>query len=215
MIPPTDPRSSATSQAAPYAPPAQTLRRPGAADLPDVDHLAQLSGMVAYLRALQEHYRADRRLHGRVRDAAVRVQALAHALHTATVLEPAHCPTPPATGPDPGTALTRLETAFLGWVVDPLEADEVRLDDHERSHRPLREVLEALSSSTRPLPGEAAAALGLPADTTIGQAADELRHAVADPAGPRCRSHRAAAYYLRGLDRTALATASEVDRALR
>lgn len=41
----------------------------------------------------------------------------------------------------------------------------------------------------------------------IGQAATELRHAVEDPAGPRCRSCRAVAYYLRDLDRIALDTA--------
>ncbi len=89
MIPPTDPRASATPQTGPYAPPpARTPTRGGQAHLSEVDHVAELSAMAVYLRALQEHYRAERRLAGRARDAAVRVQALAHALHTTAQPEP-------------------------------------------------------------------------------------------------------------------------------
>lgn len=215
MIPSTDPRTSATPQAAPYAPPAQTPGRPGEARWPEMDHVAQLSAMVVYLRALQEHYRADRRLAARARDAAVRVQALAHTLNDATPDEPARCPTPPATGPTSQTSLTGLETAFERWLADPESADEIRLADHGRSPRPLQEVIEALRASRRPLSGEAATTLGMPVGTTIGQAATELRRAVDDPAGPRCRSYRAAAYYLRDIDRITLTTAAELERALR
>ncbi len=127
----------------------------------------------------------------------------------------------PATGPLPvETELATeipdpdLEAAFLGWVTDPVAADEVRLDGHDRPPSPMRHVLDALRSSVRPLPDEVAAALGMPAGTPIGHAVWELRAAVDDPAGPRCRSHRAAAYYLRGLDRTALA-GGEVERGSR
>lgn len=214
MIPPTDPRTSATPQGAPYVPPVQTLRRPGATHLPDVHHGAQLSAMVTYPRALQEHLRADRRLNDQARDAAVRFQALAHALKSVTVVEPVDRPAPPATGSVPEASLSDLESAFLRWLADPVDADEIRLDDHDRSHRPMEQIVDALRSSTRPLPGEVAAKLGMPAGTTIGQAASELRLAVDDPAGPRCRSYRAAAYHLSGLDRFALVTA-EVEKALR
>ncbi len=213
MIPASDPKTSATPQATSYAPPAQTIRRPGEADLPEPDHVAQLSAMVSYLRALQGHYRADHRLAGRARDAAARVQALAHTLTNATVAQPERCPTPPATGPSPQTSLTELETAFERWLANPTATDEIQLDDHEPSPQPLREVLEALRASRRPLPGETAATLGLPTGTTTGQAATELARAVEDPEGPRCRSYRAAAYYLRDLDRIALAT-NEVEKAL-
>ncbi|GEM_PF-2354646 len=214
MIPSNDPRTSATPHRAPYVPPVRTSRRPGEAPRTDVHHVAELSAMVAYLRALQEHFRADRRLNDRARDAAVRLQALAHALTSTIVVDPVDRPEPPATGPVPEASLSDLETAFLRWLVDPEAADDVLLDDPDRYLRPTPQTVDALRSSTRPLSGEVAATLGMPAGTTIGHAASELRRAVDDPAGPRCRSYRAGAYYLRGLDRIALVTA-EVEKALR
>ena len=207
MIPSTDPRTSATPQLAPHVQPTQNRQRRGE-HLPRVDHLAQLSAMTDYLRVLQQHYGADPRVHGRARHAVARVQALAHALSVATPVDPARCPTPAATEPAAEVPQEELETAFQRWLTEPLEADEIRLDDQERSPIPLRHVLGALGTSRRPLPGEVATTLGMPAGTSIGQAATELRHAVEHPAGPRCRSYRAAAYYLRDLDRIALDTAA-------
>ena len=131
MIPSTDPRTSATPQLAPHAQPTQTQRWPGE-HLPRVDHLAQLSAMTDYLRVLQQHYGADSRVHGRARHAAARVQALAHALSAATPVDPARCPTPAATGPCAEVPQEQLETAFQRWLAEPLEADEIRLDDPER-----------------------------------------------------------------------------------
>ncbi len=212
MIPSTDPRTSATPQLAPHVPPADFLRGPGD-PLHRVDHLAQLSAMVDYLRVLQQHYGADRRLYSRARHAAARVQALAHALGAASSADPAHCPSSAATEPASQAARDELEAAFRRWLTDPLEADVIHLDGHDPSPRPLREVLGALCASRRPLSGEVAAALGMPAGTTIGQAASELRHAVDDPSGPRCRSYRAAVYYLRDLDRITL-DAAELEPAL-
>jgi hypothetical protein len=52
--------------------------------------------------------------------------------------------------------------------------------------------------SLRQLPADLAAAIGLPASCSLGRAATELLLAVDDHAGPRCRSFRAAAYYLAG-----------------
>jgi hypothetical protein len=174
----------------------------------------QLSAMVAYLRSLQEHYGADRRVNERIRDAAVRVQALAHALRSATGVEMAPGHAPSATWSAAPPAVADLETAFVNWLADPVFANELRLDGCDGPPTPMRQALDALCSSVRALPGEAAATLGMPAGTTIGHAVSELRLAVEHPAGPRCRTYRAAAYYLRGLDRLAVATA-EADRALR
>ena len=123
------------------------------------------------------------------------------------VRQPVHGHAPSATWSAGPPSVSDLETAFMGWLADPVLADELRLDDRDASPTPMRQVLDSLCSSVRPLPGEVAATLGMPAGTTIGHAASELRLAVEHPAGARCRSHRAAAYYLRGLDRIAVAAA--------
>lgn len=207
MIPTTDPRTSAIPQGTQRARPVQPLGRPGGARQPDTAHVEQLSAMVAYLRSLQEHYGADRRVNDRIRDAAVRVQALVHALRSAAGDESAPGHAPSATWSATPPAVGDLETAFVDWLADPVFANELRLDGCDGPPTPMRQVLDALCSSVRALPAEAAATLGMPAGTTIGHAASELRLAVEHPAGPRCRTYRAAAYYLRGLDRLAVATA--------
>ena len=93
-----------------------------------------------------------------------------------------------------------MEQAFLGWLAEPTSADELPLD-HSEGPVPLTRVLGELSLSGRLLPADTAARVGLPDGTTVGHAAAELVFAVLDPAGPRCRSFRAAVYYLRDLDR--------------
>lgn len=212
MIPPTDPRTNAIPHGESHARAVQRPDGSGAgARTRSIDHSAQLSEMVAYLRSLQEHVGTDRRLNEGIRDAAVRLEALAQTLRRTPVTGATQPPRPPATTGVGQPAVSALEDAFTRWLTDPVAADEVRLDDHDGSPHPLRQVLEALGSSARPLPSEAAAVLGMPADTTIGHAVTELRLAVDDPSGPRCRSYRAAAFYLRGLDRIAPATA-ELER---
>lgn len=213
MIPPSDPRTSAIPQGVRHARSVQTLK-PGEAGSSEVDHVFRLSETVEYLRSLQEHYGADRRLNDRIRDLAVRLQALVRALSETSVVEPALGPPPLETGPIAQVSVSDLEAAFMRWLTDPVGADDVRLEGPDGSPSPMRHVLDPLCSSGRPLPGEVAAALGMPAGTPIGHAVSELRLAVDDPTGPRCRSHRAAAYYLRGLDRRALVTA-EVERGSR
>jgi hypothetical protein len=54
-----------------------------------------------------------------------------------------------------------------------------------------------LSTSKRALTPDAAQTLGLGDGATVGTAAADLLMAVKDPAGPNCRSYRAAALYLR------------------
>jgi len=92
------------------------------------------------------------------------------------------------------------EQAFLSWLVAPTSADELPLVDGGEPE-PLARILVELSLSSRVLPTETAASLGLRDGTTIGHAAVEVLLAVKDPAGPRCRSYRAAVFFLRDLDR--------------
>ena len=207
MIPATDPRTAAFPHRAPSVPFAQAPTRHGEPP-PSFDHVAQLSAMVDYLLALQEHHGDDRRLRRRAGEAAARLRALAQSLQAATTSEVTRCSgrQGDATEPAPETAdRGELEAAFQRWLVEPLAADEVHLDGRGPSPRALGEVLEVLCTSRRPLSDPAAAMLGMPAGTTISQAARELQHAVEDPTGPRCRSYRAAVYYLQGLSRIALA----------
>lgn len=218
MIPTTDPRTTAIPQGARHVRSVQSLPGPDETRSPHMDHVARLLEMVEYLRSLQEHCGADRRVNDRVRDVAVRLQALVHALGTASGVDPAHRPSrthrPIPSAPSiPSPSLGELETAFIGWFADLVTSDEVHPDGDAGSPFPMRAVLDALGTSTHPLSDEVAGTLRMPTGTTVGHAASELRLAVDDPAGPRCRSYRAAAYYLRGLDRIALAT-TEVERAL-
>ncbi|HEX2028973.1 MAG TPA: hypothetical protein VHF25_13340 [Nitriliruptorales bacterium] len=59
-------------------------------------------------------------------------------------------------------------------------------------------TLHALEASTAVLPPELASRFGLAEGATYGQFVGRLLWARNDPGGPRCRSYRAAAYYLAG-----------------
>src|SRR6056297_391494 len=158
MIPPDDPRTGTTRQVARYASSTDTSRRSGDGHRPEVEHVAELWALEGYLRGLQEHYRADRRLYGRVRDVAVRLQALAQEVQASAGPQPAGSRSPASTGRDAVRA--DLEAAFERWLADPVEADEVRLADRDRSPQPLEQILGVLAASTRALSDEAAASLG-------------------------------------------------------
>jgi len=99
----------------------------------------------------------------------------------------------------PHATSTLAEFAFVRWLLEPDKPDHLRLDGPDRAATPLTWALGELCTSRRTLPTDAAAVLGLSPDATVGHAATELLLAVNDPAGPRCRSYRAAAYHLRGL----------------
>jgi hypothetical protein len=90
----------------------------------------------------------------------------------------------------------RAEQGCLDWLADPAEPDEVHLAG-DGVPTPLTTLFGLLCTSSRRLPADAAATLGMAADTTIGVAAAELVLAVNDPIGPRCSSYRAAVHYLR------------------
>lgn len=90
-----------------------------------------------------------------------------------------------------------LEEAFLTWLGTYDKPALLHLDGPDAPPTHLSEMLDALRDSSRRLPAAEAGELGLPPGTWLGAAASQLQHAVHDPRGPRCRSYRAAAYYLR------------------
>ena len=94
-----------------------------------------------------------------------------------------------------------LESAFLDWLADPVRPDELWVDGPDQPAIPIGRVLGELSVSPTPLPDDAVAQLGLPADASIGDAAAALVVAVRDPAIERCHSYRSAVDYLADLDR--------------
>ncbi len=97
------------------------------------------------------------------------------------------------------STLDELEDAFRAWAHGPAKPDVVDLG--EDGSVPMVELSRHLGQSQATLAASACAQLGVPPGTTISTAAAELLHATVDPDGPRCRSFRAASYYLRGLIR--------------
>jgi len=162
--------------------------------------LTDLSATVSHILSLQQFHAGDVEVQYRLRRAVAELELLiSHLLRTGGSRSPA-APQPSVSTPRQRAA----EQAFLGWLAEPTSADQLPVTDGGRP-QPLAQVLGELSLSRRLLPSETAASLGLPAGTTVGHAATEVLLAVKDPAGPRCRSFRAAVYYLRDLDRDHLA----------
>lgn len=159
--------------------------------------LSALSATVSQIRGLQQRHVGDVELEGRLRRTATELESLISALlHTDGSGSSPPAPRSSASTPRQWAA----EQAFLVWLTKPTSADELPVDGTE-GPEPLAQVLGELSPSERVLPAETAARIGLPDGTTVGHAAAELLLVVKDPAGPRCRSFRAAVYYLRDLDR--------------
>jgi hypothetical protein len=92
-----------------------------------------------------------------------------------------------------------LEDAFLAWAHDPAKPDAVDLGQQREVS--MVELSRQLGDSQATLATSASAQIGLPPGVTIATAVAALLHATVDPDGPRCRSFRAASYYLRGLAR--------------
>ncbi|GEM_PF-3803810 len=95
--------------------------------------------------------------------------------------------------------LDELEDAFCAWAHDPAKPDVVDLDQHGQVA--MAELSRRLGGSQATLPASACVQIGLPPGVSIATAVAELLHATVDPDGPRCRSFRAASYYLCGLAR--------------
>lgn len=160
--------------------------------------LTDLSASVSRIHALTHLHGDDDELQARLRRTVTELEALiSHLLHM-DGSGPNRAPTRRSSTSTPHRLAA--EQAFLSWLTEPTSADEVTVSRTE-DPEPLARVLGELSLSGRVLPAETAAGLGLPAGATVGQAAAELLITVRDPAGPRCRSFRAAVYYLRDLDR--------------
>ena len=189
--PPTD------TQARRSAPAPRRPSLPTALDRPA--RLTDLSAAVGQIRDLQQIHADDDALQDRLRRTATELETIiGHLLRTDNSLSGSP---PPARPPSASTPRQRAaEHAFLGWIAQPTSADELPLPNGH-GPEPLARILGELSLSKRLLPAQTAARIGLPDGTTIGHAAVEVLLAVKDPAGPRCRSFRAAVYYLRDLDR--------------
>lgn len=99
---------------------------------------------------------------------------------------------------EPALGLDELEEAFRAWVEDPVKPTVVELGPSGRTLS-TAEFLRDLESSTGTLDPPASEQIGFPAGVTIAVAAEALLHATVAPDGPKCRSWRAASYYLRGL----------------
>lgn len=89
--------------------------------------------------------------------------------------------------------LPEAERRFVVWI----DAGAPPLPDVDAGR-----LLRAVGDSSRALPDATARSLQLPPGTPFGHAAKLLQWATVDPSGPRCRSHRAALLFLRGLGRS-------------
>lgn len=189
---PTSDTHARRSATAPRRPPL-----PAALDRPA--RLADLSATVCHIRGLEQIHADDTVLQDRLRRSAADLEAIiSHLLRTDTCGSSFPPPAPTSSASTPRQRA--LEHAFLGWLRQPTSTEELPLANGD-GPEPLARILGELSLSNRPLPAQTAAKLGLPDSTTFGHAAVEVLLAVKDPAGPRCRSFRAAVFYLRDLDR--------------
>jgi len=97
----------------------------------------------------------------------------------------------------PGLDLREIE--FRAWIDGTAKPDKLVVTNGTRSEVPLAHALRSLLASDAPLAPARGHALGLDDDESLATAAALLLHACIDPEGPRCRSFRAASYYLVGL----------------
>lgn len=95
--------------------------------------------------------------------------------------------------------LDELEDRFHAWAHDPAKPDAVDLGQDRKIS--MVELSRQLSESRSTLAASACVQIGLPPGVSIATAVAELLHATVDEDGPRCRSFRAASYYLVGLAR--------------
>jgi hypothetical protein len=94
-----------------------------------------------------------------------------------------------------------LERALRAWIEDPSGPDTLTIGRDDPVTVPLEHALAHLRRSTEPLTPAHRRALGLGRGATLATAAAELLQACVAADGPRCRSFRAARYFLAGLPR--------------
>ena len=97
----------------------------------------------------------------------------------------------------PALRLDELEDAFRAWADGPAKPEVVDLG--QLGAVSMVELSHRLRGSQATLDTPACMQIGLPPGVTIATAVAALLRATLDPDGPRCRSFRAASYYLRGL----------------
>lgn len=102
---------------------------------------------------------------------------------------------PEATAPADAAKLAD-EERFLEWLLGCGQPSQQAPSHQDEPTTGLPQLLRRLSTSSRSLPPEAARILGRPEGISVGDAATEILLAVRDPAGPRCRTYRAAVYFL-------------------
>ena len=90
-----------------------------------------------------------------------------------------------------------LEQVFRDWADDEAHPDVITAGRH-RGLRMVR-LAQLLRDSDATLATSTSAGLGLGPGATIADASAALLWATVDPDGPRCRSFRAATFFLRGL----------------
>lgn len=93
--------------------------------------------------------------------------------------------------------LDELEQVFRAWADDQTHPDVIPAGPHRGMS--MTELAHLLGASDATLSAVTSAGLGLSSSTTIGTASSSLLWATVDPDGPRCRSFRAATFFLRGL----------------
>jgi hypothetical protein len=101
----------------------------------------------------------------------------------------------------PEPTVCDLELAFRAWVDDPTRPDVLSVGQDGDTSIALEQALALLVDSTAPLAPSSGRTLGLDHGACIGLAARRLLQARIHPDGPRCRSFRAAAFYLAGIAR--------------
>lgn len=98
--------------------------------------------------------------------------------------------------PTPFAVDGHAERRFLDWLTSDALPDRLTTCP-DGAPEATSTLLGTLITSSRPLTRCEAARVGSPPGTPLGVVATELIDAVHDPRGPRCRSFRAAVYYLR------------------
>jgi hypothetical protein len=170
-----------------------------AAQLGDI---SRLSGIATELVAIRQSLSGNDEVGRRLEDIVAGLDATITVLLRATPV-PADEVAPDAAGlaalpgraPPAGERLDIDESVFLAWLVDPVMPDELPAGP-EWSAEPVTHLLGRLSLSPQRLTADQAMVVGMPAGTSLGNVAIALLLAVEDPAGPRCRSYRAATYFL-------------------
>ena len=106
---------------------------------------------------------------------------------------------PPSSVDTPALHPDELEHTFRAWLRGQTKPDVIALEQHRELS--MVELSRHLGGSRATLDASEARQIGLTPSATIATAATALLQATVDPRGPRCRSFRAASYYLRGLAR--------------